>query len=193
MTGVHALLESARPDYVRKRCLQHLPWRVADAGTRAMPHFKATEAANVYLRDGVTWRRLGAIAVQSVAQGGLGLFRDGSREYKKIFGTSPPRLIDQRPECTVDFIAWLLPKQSVLAQCAAVDLQQRDLNFPQVALALQTLSNRKECVLRHLDAILLKKSLYFAFLNNRTIYCRLGSWLRCAYRKNFADHYGHAG
>ena len=28
--GLHALLEEAKPDYVRRRCLAHLPWRCAD-------------------------------------------------------------------------------------------------------------------------------------------------------------------
>ena len=28
--GVHALLETISPDYVRRGCLAHLPWRCAD-------------------------------------------------------------------------------------------------------------------------------------------------------------------
>ena len=28
--GLHSILETIRPDYVRRRCLAHLPWRCAD-------------------------------------------------------------------------------------------------------------------------------------------------------------------
>ena len=30
VAGVHGLLENARDDCVRRRCLAHFPWRVAD-------------------------------------------------------------------------------------------------------------------------------------------------------------------
>ena len=34
--GIHTLLEREMPDYVRRRCFGHLPWRVADQGLDAM-------------------------------------------------------------------------------------------------------------------------------------------------------------
>ena len=158
--GVHSLLEQASNSYVRRRCFGHLPWRVADAGIRAMPHGELTEAINVYLRDGVTWIRLGAIACQSPQDGGLGLMRHESREYYAIFGASPPVMIEDRPECTAQFLKWLCPKQRVLLQCIQVDLQQRNLKIKQAARALETLADRKQCVLRHIDAVLVHKGLY---------------------------------
>jgi len=54
--GVHAIMEKRVPSYVRRRCLGHLPWRVADAGLRAMTDIEsALKDINNYLRDGITW------------------------------------------------------------------------------------------------------------------------------------------
>ena len=113
-SGIHALLESSGgPSYVRRRCFAHLPWRVADAGIASMPHRGDTDAICVYLRDGVTWPRLRAIATTSRAQGGLGLLRETSGAARDVFGRAPPSIIEDRPETTALFILWLLPRRSL--------------------------------------------------------------------------------
>ena len=116
--GIHSRLEAANPSYVRRRCFGHLPWRVADAGIKAIPHTKATEAINTYLRDGVTWTRLKSLAMQTTREGGAGL-RMSVRSIEEFFGKAPVQLIPDRPECMVLFLSWLLPRSEKLAILAA--------------------------------------------------------------------------
>ena len=71
-------MEGNVPDYVRRRCFGHLPWRVTDAGISEIPHMKNTQMLDTYLHDGITWSRLAAIAAQPRALGGLGLMAEGS-------------------------------------------------------------------------------------------------------------------
>jgi len=175
VAGVHSLMETVSPTYVRRRCLGHIPWRVADAGIRSMPHGTRTEDINVYLRDGVTWARLGAIACQSQITGGLDLMRFGSEEYRDTFASAPPRMIEDRPECTAVFLEWLIPKQAVLAKCIALDLEQRNLRIPQAPRALETLQNRMECILRCVDLVLVRKSLYLFYRTQTQPYIAQGT------------------
>eukprot|EP00973_Karenia_brevis_P001746 237924-Karenia_brevis.AAC.1 len=71
--GVHALLERRDATYIRRRCLLHLPWRVADQGLLEMTDvFEDTKAISAYLHDGSTWARFKALATQPTAAGGLG-------------------------------------------------------------------------------------------------------------------------
>ena len=63
--GLHSLLEETKPDYVRRRCLAHLPWRCADQVLIAIgAHHESIKAISYYLHDGGTWNRLKSIAVQ---------------------------------------------------------------------------------------------------------------------------------
>ena len=58
--GVHGLFEQDHADYVRRRCLPHISWRVSAAYLDASGDmYKSLESLNTYLRDGVTWKRLG--------------------------------------------------------------------------------------------------------------------------------------
>ena len=167
INGIHAIMESEVPSYVRKRCLDHIAWRVADAGVAEMgQHAEHLQAINTYLRDGVTWKRLRAIATQSVASGGLGLLQEGSRDCQALFGKAPPTLVDGRPECYWVFTKWLVPKQTLLAKMVAKDLETRDLKMKQAPVALASLTSRMECVLRHIDVVLLKRSLFLHHWTN---------------------------
>ena len=108
--------------------MQHLSWRVADAGLDCMDaNDSATTSINVYLRDGVTWSRLKSICHRPRSEQGLGIFAESSREFVKLFERSPPGLVDQRPECVGEFLEWLIPRQATLAKLVEKDLTQRDL------------------------------------------------------------------
>jgi hypothetical protein len=126
--GVHAKLEHLQPSYVRRRCMGHLSWRCADACLDSMGSVhKDVQAVCTYLRDGITWKRLQAIATQPVASGGLGLFRHGSADFMRIFSTAPNGILDGRPETVSHFLLWLSSKEAVLSECIDVDVRTRDL------------------------------------------------------------------
>ena len=90
--GVHSHIEQVNAAYVRRRCLLHLPWRVADQGLIEMGEvFDLTKAISDYLHNGSTWMRFKAIATQPIAQGGLALCTEGDAVYAIMFGKSPPK------------------------------------------------------------------------------------------------------
>jgi hypothetical protein len=163
VTGVHSLMEHTAGDYVRRRCFGHLPWRVADAGIREIAHSKNTESISTHLRDGITWTRLGAIACQAPATGGLGLFPFASVAYRDVFNVAPPRVIEERPETLSLFLRWLLPRQLTIAACVAHDMRQRDLKQQFSVLARDALANRDENVLRRVDFVMIEKALFLFY------------------------------
>lgn len=75
----------------------------------------------------------------------------------------PPKIIEERPECVAEFLAWLLPKQSQLAQLVAADLATRSVSAQSAVVARATLSSREECLRRHVDFVLLKKGLFLLY------------------------------
>ena len=114
--GVHAHFENLSPGYVRRRCLPHISWRTCDMAIRASGlDYKALAA---YLVDGVTWSRLREIATKDPRDGGLHLFRDGSRECKNIFGSSPSAIVSTRPETDLNFLKLLQGKEHLLHRMA---------------------------------------------------------------------------
>jgi len=123
--GVHAHFENLNSGYVRHRCLPHIAWRTADMAIKAACLDYKTLAA--YLVEGITWSRLRELAVRTPAQGGLDLFRDGSRHCKEIFGKNPSAIISTRPETDMAFLKLLKGKEHVLHQLATQDLTQRNL------------------------------------------------------------------
>ena len=78
-----------------------------------------------YLVDGVTWGRLKAIATQTPAEGGLGLFTETSRACKEFFSASPSAIIKNRPETDHTFLEFLKGKEHTLYLLAERDLHQR--------------------------------------------------------------------
>ena len=129
----HATLERGGDAYVRRRCFAHLPWRVADQGIAAIPHRESTVAIHSYLRNGITWTRLQALAVQPRAAGGCGLFVAGGRGMRDFFRQSPSALIEDRPECMDVFLAWLVPRTPKLRVLVERDPEQRKLSLPAAA------------------------------------------------------------
>ena len=159
--GVHALMENRNPSYVRRRCLLHLPWRVADQGLAAMPELhEATKAIAAYIHEGQTWQRLKALATKPVASGGLSLFAEHSPEYVNIFGRAPPNNHDDRPATTCDFLQWLHPRQETLAKLAVIDVHQRHLQSNHSRIAVTSLRNTIHCIQRRMTAVLLNKALF---------------------------------
>ena len=158
-SGVHALLEwNGAEAYQRRRCFSHLPWRVANAGIEQCGHHRETEAICTYLRDGITWSRLESIATQPEEQGGLGMMEPQSHEARTFFETAPPSLIEDRPECVVVFLKWLLPRHKRLAKLAARDLEQRDLEIRAAPIALTSLRETTHFLRRHVDMIMVSKA-----------------------------------
>lgn len=159
--GVHALLELDNHSYVRRRCFGHLPWRVADAGLDAMgDRHKKLLAISAHLRDGTTWTRCKALAVQTVSTGGLALLEDGSSEFHALFSVGPPRVLDERPETAWLFLAWLLPRQHHLSTLLLADQNLRNLSSRHAILATASMQSPSDCVCRFVDYIMLHKALY---------------------------------
>ena len=118
-TGVHAYFENLSPGYVRRRCLPHISWRTCDVAIRASGlKYKALAA---YLTDGVTWGRLRELATKAEADGGLGLFAEGSRRCAQVFGRSPSAIVENRPETDLNFLKLLEDKEDVLHTLASKD------------------------------------------------------------------------
>ncbi len=122
-------------------------------------------AIETYLRDGITWSRLKTIATAPPDRGGLALFAEDCQECHDFFKRAPPKIIDDRPETNAEFLEWLVKRQQVLAKLVARDLSQRNLSMPQAHQALASLSDAMDCVLRHIDLVLIKKGLYLFYLS----------------------------
>lgn len=103
--GLHAFLQPLGTGCVRKRGLEHLSWRICDAGLAAAKILGEDHKSICnYLRDGIAWTRLQAIATTTVAQGGLGLMRMHSAEFRSAFSPAPPAVIEGRPETDMKFL-----------------------------------------------------------------------------------------
>ena len=122
---MHAYFENLNPGYVRRRCLPHIAWRTCDQAIEASALRYRKLAA--YLVEGITWQRLRELATRSVRDGGLGLFKDGSRACKAFFGKSPCAIIDGRPETDLQLLRLLESKEHNLHKLATKDLEGRDL------------------------------------------------------------------
>lgn len=97
--GLHASLQQMDLGYVRRRGLEHLSWRVCDAGLAAAGELvREYKALANYLHDGITWTRLQAIATLPENLGGLGLFGRQTAQFHSFFSPAPPHVIDDRPE-----------------------------------------------------------------------------------------------
>ena len=103
--------------------MPHISWRVADMAIKASELDYKDFAA--YLVEGVTWGRLKAIATQTPAEGGLGLFTETSRACKEFFSASPSAIIKNRPETDHTFLEFLKGKEHTLYLLAERDLHQR--------------------------------------------------------------------
>ncbi len=118
--GIHKTMEVEVPGYVRRRCLGHLAWRVADAMIAEYGLHKLVKRMCEYLNDGSTWTRLQAIATTPEDEGGLGLFVESSREHKSMFGTHPGSIVQGRPETDKGFYTFLRAKNTSCTWCVRV-------------------------------------------------------------------------
>ena len=158
--GVHAACRSVRPDYSERRCFGHFPWTVTKAGLRELPSKSTLDHLNSYLTNDQSWQRLAAIATQTPAQGGLGLVAYGSAAFQRVFRKAPPKLIDDRPDCYVDFLQWLGSRQVFLKKCISLDLQQRNLRRSWGAKGIVTLASRFDCLARKVECVLFSRAMY---------------------------------
>ena len=122
-------------------------------------HHKHLKALNTYMFDGITYSRLQALATASGADGGLALMRDGSRAFKQLFVPMPPKMIDLRPEDTMEFLRWLIPRENVLAKLVKRDCETRDSSKTSSNLGRDTLQKRSDAFKRPIDAVLLHRCL----------------------------------
>ena len=88
------------------------------------------------------------------------MFSATSRECQSLFSAAPPKILDEWPETVVQFLEWLLPKERVLAKLAAEDCELQDLRSAASQIGPRSLASRRDCVLRHIDYILLKRGLF---------------------------------
>ena len=56
-SGIHATMETEVPGYVRRRCLGHVAWRVADAMLDEWDQYTDVKTSCNYMSDGITWSR----------------------------------------------------------------------------------------------------------------------------------------
>jgi hypothetical protein len=172
--GVHAYFENLNPGYVRRRCLPHISWRTCDVAIRASGlKYKALAA---YLVEGVTWGRLRELATRTPADGGLGLFRDGSQQCKEVFGKSPCAIVDNRPESDLNFLKVLEGKEHLLHTMATKDLEQRSLNADTRA-AILNLADIQDRIFRRILQEILDRCLFLYYWSgkNPSVACET-SW-----------------
>ena len=104
--GIHHAFEEEQPSYVRRRCLNHLAWRVAKQALKEMDEH-VVEAMCTYINSAqsTTWWRRQCLAVHSREDGGLALFSEGSREFCEVFSHMPCTIDEDRPESVMNFPA----------------------------------------------------------------------------------------
>jgi len=166
--GVHGRFTEQSDSYVRRRCMSHISWRVTDAGIAEM--MEDTWYLPAYLRDGVSWSRICAIACQPVEGGGLALLQEYSVAYQKFSLPSPPSVLEGRPETNFLFLQWLLPRQALLAKIVPRDVQQRELTGRAAQVSARTLSSPLANFLRWIDVVMIQKG-RFLFHLNKTLHC----------------------
>ena len=103
--GLHALLQGLGTASVRRRGLEHLSWRVCDAGLSAAKSVADDyKLLSNYFHEGITWTRLQEVAVLSIDRGGLGIMVRSSAAFQRIFNQAPPNIIEDRPETDMLFL-----------------------------------------------------------------------------------------
>ena len=173
--GIHSIIETENASYVRRRCFGHFPWRVADQGLLAMGEtMTSTNSLCVYLREGITWTRLKAVATQPLEHGGLNIMAEGDAEYVRFFSRAPPNILEDRPETASEFLKWLV----------AHDVDQRSLRSPSSRTAVETLGQRDDFLKRRLCQVVIEKGLFMYY------YCKEHTHI--AFKTTFADLIGRA-
>ena len=164
-SGIHAHFEDLSPGYVRHRCLPHIAWRTADMAIRtSCLDYKALCS---YFVDGITWSRLREIATRGIPDGGLGLFRDGSRACQEVFKQNPSTIISSRPETDLNFLKLLSGKEHVLHRLAVKDLEQRTSLGAETVRAVANLGDIRERIRRALLGEILERCMFLLYWNGK--------------------------
>ena len=162
--GVHAYFENLCPGYVRRRCLPHIAWRTCDVAIRASGlNYRALAA---YMTEGITWTRLRELATRAVADGGLGLFREGSAACKEMFGKAPGAIVETRPETDLQFLKTLCGKEHLLHRLATWDLEQRTLSADTRAAVL-SLGDIKLRIFRRILQEILERCMFLLYWTSK--------------------------
>lgn len=167
--GVHSILEKhSNGTYVRRRCLAHLPWRVADQGLAEMDsdgqdQLKKLKAISSYLHESGTWNRMKAISVLPVESGGIAMFIDGSIPYSDFFSKAPPKNMDERPDTSAALLEWLMDRSYQLSRLCKADSESRKLAGQQNLLAIASLADTTDIIFRRVAYIAIKKSMYMYY------------------------------
>ena len=165
--GIHATLEESVPGYVRRRCLGHLAWRVADACLSVMPGYARIRKLCEYLGDGCTWQRLQSLATTGVLEGGLGLCTMGSREHKRVFGRAPGSIVEGRPESDLNFLRFLRGREHALHLVTKEDLARRPNLAQATHDAVPLLGDHEGRAMRQVCAEVLHRALYLHWWVNK--------------------------
>lgn len=155
--GIHAQFTQSNNSYVRRRCMSHISWRTCDAALQIMT--PESWDLSTYLRDGITWGRLLAIATQPRNIGGLALMNAHSAAYLAFASPAPPSVLESRPETNFIFLQWLRPRQQILSKLIPHDLAQRNLRNQSALNASATIQNAKNMIYRMVDLVMLHKGL----------------------------------
>ena len=168
-TGVHHSFEEESGGYVRKRCLPHIAWRVADqAIVQALSLSELNYRGIIaYLREGITWARLRDIAIKPQGDGGLALMRDGSPECKRVFGTGPGPTLEGRPETDLNALRALFGREHALHLCARRDLTQRTTLETSKVDAVNALGHIERRLFRAILMEILERCMFLARWNSK--------------------------
>ena len=111
------------------------------------------------MSEGSTWSRLQMLATTGAPEGGLGLFRVGSAEFRRVFGTAPPGIVDGRPESDLNFLRALRGREHILHLVCTRDLALRRLEADTQGAVL-LLANHSGRAQRQVCAEVLHRALY---------------------------------
>ena len=164
---VHARFEAESPSYVRRRCLPHLSWRVADSAIDAADSLGVNiKALAAYLSDDTTWQHLRSIAVTPKQDGGLRLFKDGSPTCHHVFSQHPQAIIDLRPDSHLRVLRLLRGREDVLFNCASQGLKQRELAASTVK-AVEALGSIQKRIRRNILCEIIERCMHLMVQNQR--------------------------
>ena len=104
-----------------------------------------------------------AIATQPIGDGGLGLFREHSASFVKIFGKMPPKFLDGRPDSFVEFAVWNFSREDVLTRCMVKDLEIRTELKAETKGLETAMLNRQRRAERAIAATAIKRGLHIFY------------------------------
>ena len=92
---------------------------------------------------------------------------EDSEDYARVFGQSPPTIIENRPESVVDFLAWLLPRERDLVPLIEHDLETRAHEGDEALTALHCLKDLQKRCKRGLAYDVASRALFLYFFGKK--------------------------